>query len=455
MRALMLQFSSFVLGGQSAKALNMQFLLTEWNFVAVAFDQSASAAKLFVNGQSATMNITAAGLGRGTLVLGKNSNLIGFTGSLSGLFAYGDYLDDDAINFLYNYREPNQLLPIAGNAGYAILLGEGFGVVVSDPGYLGGFSAFTLGFWHRVQDPLSAGEVYFVNKSSNAGFEYALSVTAIAFIGLHYYTVYFGDAQGNRLKVLVTKPVTAGSDWTHVAVQWDGAVVYLFLNGTLLGNSSWESNRLPMFLAPVRIGGPQSSMVAFDSFTIWNASLPRSDLRALLSLPNLLDLRLILYFNFNEGGGIACFGSSVVGYLVPLYIASSKYLASSLWSYSGAPLSSSAAVIEDGSTTIALNASSVGGGSLLFEIVQPPVHGVLTISTFANTSGGGLQHPVMVEQRQLLVGNTITSRALLYSPSQGYVGNDSFVYVAKSGRMSSSNMQIVDITVASARRPRP
>lgn len=449
-RALTLQNSSFVLGGQGTETLTLPFLSDEWTFVAVAFDQSASAAKLFVNGRSATINATAAGLGMGDLVVGGASTLMGFMGYLSGLFAYGDFLDDDALNFLYNFRAPSPLLPVAGNAGYVVTFGEGFSVVVQDPGYLGGLSAFTLGFWHRIKDPLPPGEAYLVNKSIDAGFEYALSVADIEFIGLRYYTVYLGDSRGTPTKTLVSKAVTAVSDWTQVTVQWDGANVYVFLNGTLLGNSSWESARLPEFLAPLTIGSPQSTLISFDSFMLWNVSLPLSETTTLLSLPDPHDPRLILYFDFNEGSGTACFGSNLVGYFEPLFVSSSKNLASLLWSYSEAPILSQLEVIEDGFAMIKLNASSVGGGLASFEIVQLPVHGVLLVSQLTNSGASDVQPPFLAQQRRLHLSDTITTQPLFYSPNQGYVGNDSFAYVARSGGIASINVQRVDVSVGSA-----
>ena len=429
--------------------------MDEWAFVAVCFDQFAATAKLFVSGQSLSTNATAMGLGRGSLIVGSISQM-SLMGSVRDLFAYGSFLDDDSLRFLFNFHQEPSLLPVAGNAGYALSLGNGFSLTVPDSGLLGGFDAFTLAFWYRVEESLPPGEVFLVNKSSYLGLEYAISVTEIAYIGERYYSVFLGDLNGKSSTALVTRTIPSGSHWCHVTAQWDGTQLFFLLNSTLLGNTTWRSSRLPSLSAPLTLGSPEGSSIAFDSFALWNVSFSYSNITSLYSFPRSYDPNLLIFFAFNEGAGVVCSSpGGWIGYITPLYESSSRSLAGSTWIYSGAPIDNYVQLTQDGAAVVVLNASRAGDDPILIEIVQLPKYGVLAVSNFSFCCSPIISPAVARRDRKLSEGDILMSQSIEYVPNEGYFGNDSLSYAVVSGGLRSKIAQVVLVVASSASKAVP
>jgi hypothetical protein len=119
--------------------------------------------------------------------------------------------------------------------------------------------------------------------------------TCRSIIGKHYQETYWVGVCGNTLRSYLTGSASLqdggtvpNSQWTHIAVTYDGSNRRHYINGELVATSP-EAGPLPTNVSNVRIGSdvawdypPQG---AFDEVRLWNVARTTEEIRGSINVP--------------------------------------------------------------------------------------------------------------------------------------------------------------------------
>jgi hypothetical protein len=110
---------------------------------------------------------------------------------------------------------------------------------------------------------------------------------------------------GNDLDVTVGN--LADGQWHHVAATFDGKTRRVYVDGVLKGSDTPPPHKLPVVAKNIRIGSTNNGEFfkgAIDDAAIWNRSLSQDEItQRLTTPPNTNDNSLVVFYNFEEGGG--------------------------------------------------------------------------------------------------------------------------------------------------------
>jgi len=112
----------------------------------------------------------------------------------------------------------------------------------------------------------------------------------------------------------------ADGSWHHAALTVDTSGGKLFLDGTVVGQSSWTGTMGgPASTAPLEIGCYSSSLQRFegciDEATVWNRSLATSELQAMQNRALVgNESGLVAYWRLNEGSGTSTADATGLGH---------------------------------------------------------------------------------------------------------------------------------------------
>ena len=365
----------------------------EWSFIAVTYDQAAKTAAIYVNGQYIeSPNYAAIGT-IGNIRIGSiGEDSAGFVGLVDDLFIYAAVLSKDDLDFL-STAPPGQLISSAGSAGTAVHL-DGFGLIVPDHPALDSFMEFSFAMWLKIDESIPhTGDSVLLEKSSDTGVEYRLAMYQDNSLGQFRLHVLLGHSHLDENFNLSSNtfrenawmidwttslmPISTASDWFHLAVTWDGAVLSTFVDGAQKDAIEFVSplGALPYYEGALAIG---SSMFKYplmdwrpcvsfkgymDSLSVWNRSISINvhELYALSShYPR--GRNLVAFFSFNEGYGLIAHSSvsdtELIATWSPLVSADRLQAGHLRWVPSSAPLADVVVMDSDSAVSVLLNGTA-------------------------------------------------------------------------------------------------
>lgn len=156
----------------------------------------------------------------------------------------------------------------AGKIGSA-LVSDGLSVVsVPYSTSLNLAAGMTLEAWVKPLSLTGSGSIGIIaNKSGSSGF--ALAGVYYGSEGAPQLQLFLGARQGSTS--MLTGSLSLNT-WTHVAVTYDGNVVNLYINGTLLSSNLFNGGAIVTPSAPLTIGGGSLSSL-IDDVRVYNSAL--------------------------------------------------------------------------------------------------------------------------------------------------------------------------------------
>jgi hypothetical protein len=143
-----------------------------------------------------------------------------------------------------------------GDDGGALDLSpEGAKVVVPDDGTLSALPAFTVMTWFRPAPNHGKWEILVGKGDTDDGHSYYLVLGGLGgqlytLRGMVYADTFFAD--------LKAKSTVSSGEWHHGALTWDGGLVNLYLDGTLVVSQEWDGEMDDTTDYPLVIGGHYS-----------------------------------------------------------------------------------------------------------------------------------------------------------------------------------------------------
>ncbi|KAJ1418018.1 hypothetical protein B484DRAFT_421873, partial [Ochromonadaceae sp. CCMP2298] len=447
--------------GDSTSGLEIR---NRWTFVAVVYDHLAATATLYVDGATHTTNSTAAA--QGDLLLGGD----GFAGLVDNLFMYRAALSTAQLDLL-RLAPKATYLPIAGNAGSALALSGGLGVVVPPHSQLSSFSQMSLTLWVRVAHLRAGFELPLVWKQA----EYSLSLLDDPERGVRRVKLQLGGGSGrDRVGsdwesswVADLAPIDA--NWMHIGLTWTGTQARLYLNGSLVGTNTSTARTIADTFSPLMLGrGPLTPPDAFtallDSVSVWNTTLSPAFLSTYLLPVGGGAGGLAAHFDFNENYGVTTTSSvnNIQGTWEPLTRTSTSAgagarvdAATAHWAVSGVPFDYSVTTAEDVPVLVLLNGTDPLGAELIYSLSALP-HGTLYAPLH---TAPGLKFPALGEP--LALSQPFAHPWVVFVPGSNFVGVDSFSFsvttsddrTVAAGAGSEGGSASVSITVTSVVDP--
>ena len=455
--------------------INVSSIDSSWKLVAVSYDQIAKEANFYVDGQYFQFkNVTFPAV-MGNLTVGSRQNSTGttspgFVGYVDNLFVYADVLTANDLDFLRTSKRLQAAGISTASAGSALKVQNGIGMVVVTSGLIASqlstFSRMTIAAWVKIENDLLTFPAVIIDKSSAGHFEYKLSLLDDPIKSVRKITVLLGESlssQENAPKKMPQNIATGASwhlQWTidalpidkyfqHITMSWNGVLVSLYVNGTLIGTSPWNGH-ITDFNCAVHLGQPAdmldgrdglsvSSQARFngqiDSLGIWNTSLSGPTIvSTYMRTPDLKnDRNLVVYFPFDEGYGLKT--SSAIGTFQgifnPVFDVITGSCANENWVLSTAPIDDTITTLEDIPVIVKLNASDPLSTVLLFNITAAPSHGLLySLGDATIMHSSGSVFPVIGNKIDPL--RPFKDSRLLYIPTSDFNGLDSFSFTAFS-----------------------
>jgi len=413
------------------------------------------------------------GPGRPDLYIGANGTTgTGFKGYIDSLFIYADALTVQDLDFL-RVSVPVASLPVAGSAGYALLLSGNQHMIVSDSsGFWGDVSQFTVAGWFKPMESISNTGIFSRSSVREMTLIYQGAPGRLANLSLSLRQdsndtkVRFQLGYQQPLDLILPLHTCHIDTWCHLAVTWNGTVVIVYENGQPIGDKPWNG-RIPAtkttFLIGARIGRDGIEQDYFsgeiDDLQLWFIALDANWIaESYRRTITDTEVGLAAYWQFNEGRGVVAtstVGVAVFGVLTAKYM--EQHVDDTLfWSLSTAPIQDRVAACAFLPEIISLNGSDARVRTLEAIIVSTPLFGALYE---VDPSVGAHDMLLLVEQGRALAANdrvSIGPSIVYYYSKEGNTSDivrDSFSYhVVTSDGVRSMVEGIVDVYVTPTTR---
>jgi hypothetical protein len=209
--------------------------------------------------------------------------------------------DSDPINdtFYYSFVVINNSSTNAGNA--LTFSGNEFGRVANKSSINFSGNAMSIEAWVNRGTAVAGNRIILSKDSSLTSGQYALLISGSNALTFSLTTTNGPNAANSTI------PIPANT-FTHVAATYDGALIRLYLNGTLVGSTPHTGNIVARNSA-LNIGQNFASTNRFigqmDEVKLWNIALTEDSIRRRMHtrLPNANNANLVAYYRFDEGSG--------------------------------------------------------------------------------------------------------------------------------------------------------
>jgi len=184
----------------------------------------------------------------------------------------------------------------------------------------------TIEAWVRPTN-FTASKQTIVHKNDGANVKYALSIDSLT------NNLVFDIATSNGNISLASTTAIQPGDWRHVAATYNGSVVTLFLNGTVIATATLTGN-IVSNTANLLVGRGNNSGSFYtgqiDELKIWNTARTSLQIRNSMHtrLANASSVNLVAYYRFDEGGASNtvvdasgnCNALTLVGSTLPTFV---------------------------------------------------------------------------------------------------------------------------------------